>query len=194
MTGSWQRTFNATNHYNAAIFLYQNTYNTCVGVINGFWPWSGVGCGGVSATGECYGTACSGCDRAAAQVVNEFSVQTAGTEDGWTDWSVFNQLLGEAKTNFQPTGWWWGYTTNSGTYNNNPGGNWTPRVPDNIYASAATKGHAVVTGNVAAGYWTSTTTCVYCAAAGTTTGSASQCCSGYCSYYPYGSGGPCICG
>jgi hypothetical protein len=155
VTGSWQRSFTYSDHYRAAIFLYQNAYNLCLGMINGSWPWGGIGCGGVSATGEYYGLEqngnASGCDRAASQVVNEFATKggsycAAGVCDGWTDYSVFGQMLGGAKDNWQVGNLWW-----------NNYQSFTPRVPDNILASAASHGHAVVATNIAAGYYTSTT-------------------------------------
>jgi hypothetical protein len=153
VTGGWQRVFSPAEHYTAAIFLYTATYNQCTGVINSFWPWGGIGCGGVSATGMCYGGNCSACDRAASQVVNEFAMQAFTNDDGWSSYNgcppgstnftcTSNELLGNAKTNFQPTGWW---TNNSAS--------WTPRIPDNIYASAGPNGHAIVGSSVAAGYW-----------------------------------------
>ena len=153
VTGSWQRSFSSGDHYRAAIFLYQSAYNQCLTVINGAWPWGGIGCGGVSATGEYYGLEQNGnasaCDRAAAQVVNEFATKggsncAAGGCDGWTDYSVFGQMLGGAKDNWQVgSNWWNGYQS------------FTPRVPDNILASAASHGHSVVATTVAAGYYTS---------------------------------------
>lgn len=155
VTGTWQRIFTYAAHYGAAIYLYQSAYAACLTEIGGLWPWGGIGCGGVSATGEYYGLEQNGnasaCDRAASQVVNEFATKggydcAAGTCDGWTDYSVFGQLLGGAKDSWQVgSNWYNGYAS------------FTPRVPDNILASAASHGHAVVAGNIAAGYYTSST-------------------------------------
>ena len=185
VTGTWQRVFSYLNHYNAAIYLYTKAYNQCLGVIDDLWPWAGIGCGGVSATGMYYGLEQTGnasaCDRAAAQVVNEFAHKggtlcAAGACDGWSEYSVFGQLLGGAKNNWQVGNTWY-----------NAYQSFTPRVPDNIRASAAPKGHAVVATNIAAGYYTTAPApdgaCCGVACCGT-------CWSGSCDASECGGGGP----
>jgi len=155
VTGSWQIPMLYSLHYTAAIYLYTQSYDLCTKQINGNWPWGGIGCGGVSATGMYYGLEQNGnasaCDRAASQVVNEFATKggydcAAGSCDGWSDYNSRGQMLGGAKDNWQVgSNWYNGYAS------------FTPRVPDNIQASAKSHGHAVVGANIAAGYYTSTT-------------------------------------
>ena len=91
---------------------------------------------------------------AASQIVNEFVTQgctegVAGAcNDGATNLSVYGEQLGDSKTPLAPGAYW-----------SNNGSSWTPRVPDNVYASAQAHGKTLVPvgtayGNIKAGYYT----------------------------------------
>jgi hypothetical protein len=179
VTGPWQTSFSPTTHYNEAIYIYNYAY-PLIDANCQAKPWYDfTACGGLHVDGYCQGlpsypgSACPSCpDRGASQVVNEFATVSNGLQDGWTDRSVYGELLGEAKTNYQPGAWW---------YNN--WNNFTPRVPDNMYQSAGPTGHAVWGTSIAAAYYDApcpngkscvagTCRCTYGQCAG-----SAQCCS-----------------
>jgi hypothetical protein len=181
-----RKVYGPNDSFNAVSTVWKQAYNKCMTVINGVWPWSGIGCGG--------DTIYDACARASYQVVNAMLYNAyplesgcrPGTcyEDGWSDyngdssvWSPngpypppeynqwFGTMLGASKTNYEtnPDG-----TPCQTIASGGPIGcagdelpSWTINDPDDILAAASRLGASIVGGSVAPGYVTYQQVCDY---------------------------------